>query len=36
MWWKEFEGYKTVEFEVLGFINNSHATGADLLNDFVM
>jgi hypothetical protein len=33
---KEFQGNETFEFEVLGFINDTHATAPKVLEDFVV
>ena len=34
--WEEFEGNGALEFEVAGFVNNTHATGAELVGNFAM
>jgi hypothetical protein len=36
MWGQEFEGDKTIQFEVLGFVDDAHASTVKFFEDFVM
>jgi len=36
MWREKFEGDEAVELQVLGFVDDAHATAAELFNDFIM
>ena len=33
---KEFQGDEAIEFEVLGFVNHTHATSAEFLDDAIV
>jgi hypothetical protein len=34
--WQEFEGNRALELGVFGFVNDTHTSAAEFLDDFVM